>query len=377
MIPTIQRLRRNSVEWFIELSRKIESFSGRYGTWNVVDADQQIGFACRGAWHERLRFTRLYLGTSNIKRSYSLNFRINNSLDLDSQLDRFGLVLLNENLIPPSLQRRAIRVPRFVSLQIDLPGSSVDFLENLPADRRHRVKRFIADGYRVEYSNRIEFCKEFIEEYHEPTVRHSHGEEAIAVGVKQLREVFRTSNAEFMRIFQGDQCVLAGICIKDSHVYRLYKTGWLRGDMKWLRDGLQTFRVWSGVLRAMERGCSQLDLGGTAPLLDDGVFNYKMRWNAQLDPTRRIWGSHCLLIDPAHRSVQSFFQRHSMIVYDPENGMCVCSGARPEELKIRRGLLDRLSGWWRLASPREAEERGLAKEPVNGMPSGWFVRESF
>ncbi len=363
------------MKWFIELSRKFESFSGRYGTWNVVDPVQQTGFSCRGAWHERLRFSRLYLGTSTIKRSFCFKFRSDSSLDLETQLDRFGMVLLNDDLIPPSLQRRAIRVPRIVSLQIDLPESSIEFLENLPADRRHQVKRCVAHGYRVEYSKGIEFCQEFIEEYHAPTVHHSHGEEVVGVSTKQLREVFRTSNAEFMRIFKGDQCVLAGVCIKDSHVYRLYKTGWLRGDMRWLRDGLQTLRVWNGVLRAMELGCSQLDLGGTLPLLDDGVFNYKMRWNAKVDPTRRIWGSHYLLIDPAHRSVQSFFQRHSMIVYDAENGMCVCSGARPEELKIRRGVLHRLSGWWRLASPQEAEERGLVKEPANGMPSGWFVRE--
>jgi len=57
------------------------------------------------------------------------------------------------------------------------------------------------------------------------------------------------------------------------------------------------------------------------------------------------------------------------------NRIYFCSGHRPSNLKLCKGILEGISGWWRLASPQEAKDRGLDIEPSNGMPSGWFVPE--
>lgn len=289
--------------------------------------------------------------------------------------DRLGLVVLNGPEVASTLKPHVLRVPRFVSLIIDLPDTQEEFYRNLPGDRRYQVRRFKDQGFRVEYNSDAKFCREFVENYHLPTVRNAHGEEAFGANLRYVKSVFENSDAEFIKISKGGECVLAGLCIRDDQVYRLYKTGWLRGDSRLLSDGLQSYRVWQGLQRARELGMGQVDLGGSPPFLDDGVFNYKMRWNAKLNSKRRIWGTHCLLLNPEHPVVQAFFQRHSMLVYDSENRMCVCSGNRPSELKIRKGILGELSGWWRLASPQEAKDRGLDKEPSNGMPSGWFVQE--
>jgi hypothetical protein len=377
LVPAIARWKRNSKERLKDLTRRLESFSGRFGIWSIIARNEQLGFASCGAWHESLRFKRLYLGTSDVKRSFRFVSKSKRCLELFRERDRKGLVLLNDSEIASNLQSYVLRVPRFVSLLIDLQCTDEDYIRSLPRDRRFRVRRLMDRGFQFEYIKGTEFCREFVEDYHLPTVRNSHGEEGFGVNVHYVESVLEDSDAEMIKIKSGTDCLLAGLCIKDGDVYRLDKTGWLRGDSRLLKEGVQIYRVWQGIQRAKELGFSQLDLGGTPPLLDDGVFNYKMRWNARLNTQRRIWGTHHLLLDPGNTSVQAFFQRHSIIVYDPENRMCVCSGKRPEELKITSGILDGISGWWRLVSPQEAKDRGLDKEPSNGMPSGWFVPEPF
>jgi hypothetical protein len=376
-MSAIDRWKRISRERIRDFSRRLEGFSGRLGIWNITDHNQQVGFASRGAWHERLRFKRLYLESENTKRS----FRFVTSFKLESELirerERLGLVVLNGSEGTSRLKSQILRIPRFVSLVVDLPDTIEEYFNNLPTNRRRQVRQAIDRGYRVEYTRDSIFCREFIQAYNLPTVQNSHGDEGITTKETELIKLLQESDTEIMKVLKGDKCILAGICINEGHAYRLYKVGWLNGDTRWVKEGAHTFHIWQAIIRARELGLSKLDLGGTPPFLDDGVFNYKMRWNARLNTKRRTLGEHCLLMNPGHPAVQSFFQRHSMIVYDSVNRICFCSGHRPSNLKLCKGILDGISGWWRLVSPQEAKDRGLDKEPSNGMPSGWFVPEPF
>jgi len=375
VLSAIDRWKRNSKQRLKDLPRRLESFSGRFGIWSFEARNKPVGFASCGAWHETLRFKRLYLGCTDVKHSFRFVSNFNQGEELLEERDRKGLVLLNDASIATKLQSHVLRVPRFVSLVIDLHGTPEDYFRSLPRDRRFRVRRLMDRGFHIEYTSDRDFGREFVEDYHLPTVRNSHGEEGFGANIHYVVSLLEQADSEIIKIKSGRDCLLAGLCIKDRDIYRLDKTGWLRGDSRLLKDDVQTCRVWQGIQRARQLGVSQLDLGGTPPFLDDGVFNYKMRWNARLNTERRIWGTHHLLLDPGNAAVQAFFQRHSMLVYDSENRLCVCSGKRPGELQITSGILDELSGWWRLASPQEAKDRCLDRKPSNGMPSGWFVPE--
>jgi hypothetical protein len=145
----------------------------------------------------------------------------------------------------------------------------------------------------------MDFVSEFVERYHGPTIHRSHGEEGNVLSPRHLRKMLQSPDNEFMHLFLGNECIKAGFCLRQGTTYRMYATGWLRGPTENLKGNMQCVAIWKALNRARELACDVLDLGGTPPFLDDGVFNFKMRWNARLNQSRLTYGSHCLLIDPA------------------------------------------------------------------------------
>ena len=364
---------------------KTESASGRFGIWHITDTLGKKGFASTGSANERRRFARLYLQSNTTRRRFQLScaqFRCAGFRQARSASDRllelsktFGLSVLSESSMDRSLATLILRVPRFVSLGIDLTESEDELLRGLPKDRRRLINRFSSSLYRSKIDLGDSFAREFHDRYHAPSMRSSHGEEASIYSTQEIRRILRKPNAEMIRLFQGEQCIAAGISEKVGAEYRLHKTGWLDGSQTLRDEGVQAFRVWSAIRRARQLGCQRLDLGGTPPFLLDGLFNYKMRWNSCLDTKRIAWGMHHLLFDPTHPEVQAFFSRQPMIIVDRMGELGICSSTSPKLHGIKPNILRSFKSWWRLVSPEQAADRRLPLGPTDRMPSGWFIEE--
>ncbi|MFZ4082321.1 MAG: hypothetical protein ACOYKN_13900 [Pirellula sp.] len=362
--------------WKKTLTKKLETLSGLVGFWLVRDAHSDHGFLTSGSKDERLRFTRLYLDSHDVKSSFSPKLSLDQTTFLLEMRQRYGLVILDGYPVPKRLEGMVLRIPKFVSLIIDVPANNEELLPLLPVDRRRSYKFAIARDVEAKFTRSMDFVSEFVERYHGPTIHRSHGEEGNVLSPRHLRKMLQSPDNEFMLLFLGSECIKAGFCLRQGTTYRMYATGWLRGPTENLKGNMQCVAIWKALNRARELACDVLDLGGTPPFLDDGVFNFKMRWNARLNQSRLTYGSHCLLIDPAHPKIQSFFASHPTIVYDRHNKLCILSAKKPSEVQLRPSILEGISSWWRLVCPEEAQERDLSKAPTQDMPSGWCVRET-
>jgi hypothetical protein len=364
------------LSWRSKLAKKLESASGLVGSWLVRDAHSDHGFLTSGSKDERLRFTRLYLASQDAKSSFSPRLSLDQTPFLLEMRQKYGLVILDGTRVPNTLDEMVLRIPKFVSLIIDVPIKDEDLLRTLPPDRRNSFKYANSSDVEVKVTRSMDFVSEFFERYHGPTIHGSHGEEGHVLSLRHLRKILQSPDNEFMQIFKGGECLTAELCLRQRSTFRMYTTGWLHGSKEQLKGGIQSVRIWKALTRARELGCNLLDLGGTPPFLDDGVFNFKMRWNARLNQARLTYGNHYLLIDPAHPSIQSFFANHPTIVYDRHNKLCILSANKPSEVQFRLSILEGISSWWRLVSPGEAQDRDLSKAPTEDMPSGWCVRET-
>jgi hypothetical protein len=362
---------------------KTESASGRFGIWHITDTLGEKGFACTGSANERRRYSRLYLQSNTTRRRFQLSGAqlscagLRQTRSISARLlelsKTFGLSVLSDSSLDGSLAPYLLRVPRYVALGIDLTESEDELLQGLPKDRRRLINRFSTNSFHAKIEHGGAFAREFRDRYHAPSMHRSHGEEASIYSTREIRGLLRNPNAEMIQLFRDDQCIAAGLSEQVGEEYRLYKTGWLDGSQTLRDEGIQAFRVWSAIRRARELGSQRLDLGGTPPFLLDGVFNYKMRWNACLNTKRLDWGMHHLLFDPTHPEVQAFFSRQPMIIVDRQGEFGICSNTHPKLHGIRPNILRSFKSRWRLVSPVEAADRRLPLEPTDRMPSGWFV----
>jgi hypothetical protein len=134
------------------------------------------------------------------------------------------------------------------------------------------------------------------------------------------------------------------------------RLGWRDGSHEVLRGRVLGVLYWFVFRRARDSGYRRVDLGGTPPYLDDGVFRFKSRWNAELVPDRGNYGSYHLLIDPSHPDAIAFLSRCSMIIATPEQGFSVCSATPDQFAALPPRLKAGLAGW--VACPSLVEGNG-------------------
>lgn len=360
--------------WLQYLSRKFEAASGHFGSWTIQSENTSRSFISYGSTHERLRFSRLYLQATSTRQKFSLKHPQPEYDRLLQQTKLFGLTVLTSKP-RQTIAAHVLQIPKFVPLQIVIPPDLNEFIHELPSDRRQLLRRLAASPLRAEFSKSLAFITQFHRTFHLPTIRNAHGAEGFVITPKNIKREILEHNAEFLQIFHGDQCIAAGLCKQTGHTYRLLKTGWLHGSKSILKEGVQAFRIWTAIQRANKLGCSILDLGSSPPFLNDGVFHYKMRWNASIPNEFGQFGSHSLLIDPSHPDVQSFFTRQPTIIIDREGILGVCSTSHPASLNIKHALRQSINRYWRLAPPLEAHHKNLELSPTPKINSGWFIEE--
>lgn len=325
-------------------------------------------------FEQRLHNIFLHDGPDIVRQCRPVRFRNRNKVAL-SLAEKYGFVLFRDKEWPADLAARILRVPRFIQLTTDILESPENFRSSLPRDRRYMVNRLARIGFQSETCSDYRWAEEFHDRYHRPAVRQSHGEVGYVMPASEISDDIRHNHAEFIKILLRGRCVAAGTAKHKEGIYYLLRPGWLDGDPIWLKEGVQAARIWFAAERAHSLGCKKLVLGGTPPFLEDGVFQFKMRWNAELDPERTCWGNYNLLFSPGNSFVQRFFKYHSVIVRDRSGGFCICSGLPPQSVPLTPYILRGISTWWRLAGPEEAAALGLSVEPTALMPTGWFVEE--
>ena len=359
--------------------RRLRRFAGtlrrQHSFFLVRDPANGRAFASASDVIGQLHFARLFLGNRELARAprrWHLRGRSAVALALAR---RHGLVVFPDADVPADLRPALLRVPRCVALTVDLGPSNEACRAALPYDRRSAVKRLQARGFRAAILRDPEWAAEFHARFHEPAVRRSHGAEGYVMPAHEIAAAVRSGDAEFLQIFLGERCVAAGTCLLHGPAYHLARVGWLDGDPAWVALGAQTARVWFAIERARALGFARVGLGGTPPYLNDGVFRFKMRWNAELDPAGTVWGDYHLLFDPRHERTQEFFRRHAVLARDPAGRFFVCSAARPDEVEVFARIRKGISAWRRVVTPEEAARAGLHPGPTPHAPSGWFVEE--
>jgi|688.fasta_scaffold70145_2 hypothetical protein len=376
-IPTTQMttLLINSKILLKRFSRKVEATCGQFGYWTIQSNTTHRSFVSCGSTLERLRFARLFLQTNNPQRRFSLNLSRSLPKRLLAENELHGLTVLAKKPCP-SLEHYTFKIPKFVPMHIAVPNDLNEFIEQLPQDRRQLLKRLHKSQLRAVFSSSLDFIPEFYKSFLLPSMHLAHGNESVILSPSKVKHEIVEQHAEFLQIFNDNQCIAAGLCKRSGSTFKLMQSGWLNGSNSILKDGVQAFRIWTALQHAKQLGCHTLDLGGSPPFLSDGVLNYKMRWNASISDSFEQFGSHFLLIDPQHTDVQSFFHRHPTLIIDHEGKLGLCSTSPPDSIKLKHTFSNSIARFWRLASPIEALEKQLSIEPTPQIASGWFVNES-
>lgn len=293
-------------------------------------------------------FTRVYLeAPQNVRTRSSCNRADFPALAL-RMARQHGLVVISGVPLPEQLKPVALRVPRFVAMSVDIGESDESFLGTFSGDSVNSdLRRIRKHELYAEHHRDASWAGEFVGNYHMVSITGRHGSEGFVATARDIARAVRDDGWEFLLVKQGGRCLAAMIGEPHPSGYQMGRLGWLHGDPALVKQGVLSALYWFSIQRARELGLRRVRMAGTPPYLEDGVFQYKMKWNAGLDREDTRYGMRHLILDPDHPAVRSLLARWSIIALDADDRFVVYSARAPEAVRLSDGIRQGLAAWYR------------------------------
>ena len=314
------------------------------------DKTSERSFATIGSNESIARYSHLYLGKeTNSTNSLRLVFDFSKSMMNIAK--KSGLVILRNVDLAKSIRDKVVMQPNFIELEIHLPTSIEAYFKSLSDDAKNNLKKASKAGFSSHFSKDKDWIDIFYDQYYLPTMQGRHAEEAAVFPKRYLKFLTTLPGTEFLKVFLGDQCVASAVTRLDQEKYYCEKIGYLNGDESFLKMGVTNAIYQFRIERAYELGCKKIVLGGTPPFIENGVFKFKAKWQARINPDI-YYNENYLLLNPSNHTCYEFLYKNSLIVYGLNNSLIVLSSKLPKDTKISSPILNDIESWYLLRSER-------------------------
>lgn len=290
---------------------------------------------------------------------------------------KHGMVMFTEAHTLPKLADNLLRMQSFVPLTIDIGESEEAYVAKLSKSSKDDARRARNRNFTVEIHRDATWAKEFHDRFHQPSISLRHGEDGFIADEREFVDLVKRGAGEFLCIVKEGVRVAAVLAAPEPASYRLHRLGWRDGDVTILKDGAIGAIYWYSLRRARELGKPRVTLGGTPPILEDGVTRYKLKWNPQVDPDFATpWKAQLLLLDPRHAHVQRMLARTSMVFQIHGASYFVLSGKSPSEAGLCEPMRRTLSAWYRFVpTPDPSRDSANATSPLPAQLRAWCINE--
>ena len=184
-------------------------------------------------------------------------------------------VLVGDRVLGRRLPRRErLIVPTWVRAQAPVPSGRLAVSSKVQAD----IRRVRNAGLGCEVSAGPAEAREFLE-----TMLRPHIEARYTVSHVALHEVQAAlRKGEILWITEAGRRLGGAVVVYRGDTLSFRYAGILNGDPALLKRGVLAAAYLQMFTRAQQRGCQQVDLGGSRPWVTDGVLRFKMKWRAEL-----------------------------------------------------------------------------------------------
>ena len=144
-------------------------------------------------------------------------------------------------------------------------------------------------------------------------------------------------------IEEGNMTVAGVLCTIDNDVLVFRRTGVLNGDEEYVKRGASSAQYYFTLKFALEHGIPRVDLMRSRPFFNDGVYNTKRKWGAEIypDDVTRSWVFFFII--EYSRKVASLFEMNPLIVFkeDKMYGLVGWNNQNPPSAKDEKELIQK------------------------------------
>jgi len=211
------------------------------------------------------------------------------------------------------------------------------------SSRKNDVRRTAKAGFRPVLARGPEELRHFFEDWCHPFIQRRFGAGVILMNDDWMRQMARV--CEVMWIERGGTRV--GAALLEPRGRELRNLAFGVRDPALVREGVLSAAYWFMVERAVREGYATLWLGGSRPVLSDGVLRHKLKWGAVLTPIRQ-WENVAVGVDPQNATARALLAAHPLVAEERGRFVAVAAGdtsAIHASFGLARILVAGETGW--------------------------------
>lgn len=182
------------------------------------------------------------------------------------------------------------RIPVWIRQVVVIPDPPEKLLVGKYQDgARFRVNRARRNGFDWRVSHMEAEFEHFYHRMYLPFVQGRHRDLAMITPYQQQYRKFR--KGEVLFITRNGHAVAGSLGYVSGDTYHGVEYGILDNDSYLFQQGIGVLVIWYSVLRAHQKKCRFLDLGGSHAWCSNGVFEYKQRWRPLVQRANEIYST--------------------------------------------------------------------------------------
>jgi hypothetical protein len=240
-----------------------------------------------------------------------------------------------------------------------LPLSSSADVTNERLDRKLREtgRKVRKEGFYCKISNDLHDFDTFYYDMYMPTAQKQFGDLANVEPYEELKCLFLNDSGLLLFVMENGSPVGGSLRFFQDKALVGYRLGVLHGDHDYVKRGAQSAIYYFGIRFALEHSCDLVDMLGSRPFLEDGVYRHKREWGATVSQydASKAW-VYFFILDRGDKTAR-LFEMNPLIIHTEKGlmgllGLVDAAELSPEKRKelIRKHYAPGLKGFM-LMSP--------------------------
>lgn len=200
----------------------------------------------------------------------------------------YGMLLFETNFLTRTFLRKkkGFKVPLWMQMAIDISPPTEKLRGNTDTGIGNIVRRIKKHDLSYEITKDYAFFDEFYYKMHLPLIKNRFNEASEVFTYEQAKEIF--SYSDLLLVKQSDLPIAANFISYMKKGPTLRCMGILNGDMEYIRIGAAGAIYYFAILHLKKQGFKEMNVGGTSPILTDGLTTFKIRIRAKIIPHTHI-----------------------------------------------------------------------------------------
>jgi hypothetical protein len=230
------------------------------------------------------------------------------------------------------------KTQEWVRQSLPLSSSADVTNERLDSKLRETGRRIKKEGFDCRISSDLHDFDTFYYDMYLPTAQKQFGDLAIIEPYEELKSLFLNDRGILLFVTENGSPVAGSLRFFQDKTLVGYRLGVLHGDHDYVKRGAQSAINYFGIRLALTSSCDLVDMLGSRPFLEDGVYRHKREWGATVShyDALKTW-VFFFILDRGDKTAR-LFEMNPLIIHTKKGlmgllGMVDAAELSPEQKK--------------------------------------------